>query len=101
MPEIIIRPNGKQYRPRKGLRQLGFSDYDQFTDYVVVLGTHDIEKARAFASPYRCAHLVEPRLVWVKKTIRDGEPYIDTSATTDGAAAVQFREADDPEETNA
>ena len=95
--ETIIRPNGKPYTPRKGLRQWGFSDEDSWSDFVVVVGTHDIEKARAFGSPYRCAYLVDPTLVWVKKVMRKGEKYIATDAFVDGSAGVMFTESDDPE----
>ena len=95
--ETIVRPNGRVYTPRKGLRQIGFEDENSWTSYVAVLGTHDIEKARAFGSGYWSPYLVEPRLCWVKSVMRNGQQYIATDAYVHGAAAVVFIESDDPD----
>lgn len=95
MPEVVTRPNGKLYRPRKGLRQIGYWDDTYGESRVVVLGTHDIEKARAFATPYECEYLVEGRKCWAKSVMRNGERFIATDATERGAAAVDFRESDE------
>lgn len=96
MSETIIRPNGKPYTPRKGLRQIRFYDEEENRHYVVVLGTHDIEKARAFAHPYECAHLVKPYTGWGRWTMRRGEKWWDFDSVR-GAAGVVFEESDDPE----
>jgi hypothetical protein len=94
--ETIIRPNGKPYTPRKGLRQIGFDHEDGHTSYVVVLGTHDIEKAREFGRPYQCAYLVKPYKGWGRWTIRNGEEWWEFDDVR-GAAGVVFEEADDPD----
>lgn len=96
MTETLIRPNGKKYTPRKGLRQVGFVN-DQDEHFVAIMRTHDIERAREFASPYVCRYLIQPRLVWVKQVMRNGEPYFATDAYETGAASVLFLESDDPE----
>jgi hypothetical protein len=95
----VERPNGKVYKPRKGLRMIGFDDYIDGDAYVAILGTHDIAAARA-AFPgggFQSPHLVEARLGWVRETIRNGERFWDCDDTVRGAAAVIFRESDDPE----
>ena len=96
--ETVTRPNGKVYRPRKGLRQIGFSDEDYGISFVAVLGTHDIEKAREFGHGFESPHLINAKQCWVKTVMRNGEKYIATDATEHGAAAVLFTEADDPDE---
>lgn len=99
MATLVMRPNGKIYRPRKGLRMIAFDDYDGDA-HVAILGTHDIEAALA-AFPdggFWCPYLVEPQLGWVRQTFRYGEPFIDCDDTVGGAAAVIFRESDGPEE---
>ena len=93
----IIRPNGKTYRPRKGPRQIGFTDESGFNAYVAILGTHDIDAAKKIAYPFQCLYLTDPQLRWVKTVMRNGERYIATDADEHGAAAVVFRESDDPE----
>lgn len=45
----IIRPNGKPYRPRAGLRAYGWDDDDRGESGVMVLGTNDTDAAREFA----------------------------------------------------
>jgi hypothetical protein len=47
--DAIIRPNGKPYRPRKPPRVVEFEDY-QGSAGVAVLGTHDVDVARAAAA---------------------------------------------------
>lgn len=95
MTETMLRPNGKPYTPRKGLRQIGFYDENENRDYVVVLGTHDIDKAREFGRPYRCAYLGEAWRGWGRWTIRNGEQWWDFDPVR-GAAGVVFIESDDP-----
>jgi hypothetical protein len=43
--EVIERPNGKAYRPRKVIAHLVGEDYEG----VIVLGTHDIARAQVLA----------------------------------------------------
>jgi hypothetical protein len=92
----ITRPNGKVYRPRKGLRQVGWWNDDTYATYVAVLGTHDIDKAREFARPYGSPHLVEPEQTWVRKMIQNGDEMVFVYDDRRGAACVVFRESDDP-----
>lgn len=94
-PEVMIRPNGKAYSPKKGLRQVGYDGPDD-EHYVVVMRTWDEDKARAFATPYQMTHLVEPTYVWAKEVRRNGERYIATDADSYGVASIRFRESDDP-----
>lgn len=48
--ETLTRPNGKPYRPRKPPRAEVFYDWDGYSG-VVVIGTHDPEKAADMARP--------------------------------------------------
>ena len=48
MTEAITRPNGKPYRPRK-VTGHAVADEDDMVVAVVVLGTHDVERARPLA----------------------------------------------------
>lgn len=45
---VIMRPNGKPYRPRK-VTGHAVADEDDFVIAVIVLGTHDAERARPLA----------------------------------------------------
>lgn len=97
--DIVVRPNGKVYRPRKGLRQRGYVVDDfhaSWTPFVAVFGTHDIEKATEYARPFMYAGLKPGKPGWLRDTIRDGEPFFDHDPVR-GAACVIFEETDDPE----
>ena len=48
MTEAITRPNGKPYRPRK-VTGHAVADEDDMVVAVVVLGTHDVERAGPLA----------------------------------------------------
>lgn len=48
--DTLIRPNGKTYRPRREPEAQTFWTYDVMTA-VVVVGTHDLEKAAELARP--------------------------------------------------
>jgi hypothetical protein len=95
----IQRPNGKTYRPRT-LRVVGWDCYYTQPEswQVAVLGTHDVDVARALArNGYHCPYLVNPETGWVRLGMDRGEP---TWVHDDvrGAAAVIFDESDDPPE---
>lgn len=98
----VIRPNGKPYRPRK-LVAYAWEDYDNCRSGVVVLGTHDPERARELASSsarywYGTAYIVEPARVWWHDGIEHGERRWQHDAVR-GRAGVCFTASDDPEET--
>ncbi len=92
--ETIIRPNGKPYRPRKGMKLAGFKD-DNDGSWVLVLRTHDVDKARRYAESRGMRHLDFVRRCWAKKVMRYGAPYWATDADYNGAAAVLFEEVDE------
>ncbi|MGV8973696.1 MAG: hypothetical protein ACOH10_15355 [Rhodoglobus sp.] len=48
MPEMTLRPNGKVYRPRKGLQASVCSSMDE-GEGIIVRGTLDVDKAREIA----------------------------------------------------
>jgi len=98
--DTVVRPNGMTYRPRKpALDQWEFADDSSggIDYYAVVVGTHDIDKASQYATPQHCDHLINPVPVWVKRVMRDREPYIATDAVEHGAPGVRFLESDDPD----
>lgn len=98
---VIMRPNGKPYRPR-WLRVAGWDiDWSVYNDtnwQVAVIGTHDVAVAREWAPQgYHCPHLVRPTLDWVRLGMCHGEPaWLHDEAR--GAACVIFDESDDPPE---
>lgn len=97
MSEVIVRPNGKPYRPRS-IRVVGW-DVDWRDDtlwQVAVLGTHDIAVARQYAAfGYHCPFLINPEAGWVRLGMYRGEPtWIHDDVR--GAACVIFDESDDP-----
>ncbi len=90
---VVTRPNGKVYRARKAIIQVGFTDWDEDA-WVAILRTHDIAAATAIATPYQLSYLATPELGWLRKTIRDGEPWYEYDAVS-GVPCVLFREVDD------
>lgn len=65
-PPTAVRPNGKPYRRRAPLRLEQFATYDDGTG-VLVVGTHDIEAARALAAGWLAEYDLtdaEPQLAW-------------------------------------
>ena len=48
-PEVLTRPNGKTYRPRGPLRIEEYVDHEERT-CVVIVGTHDLERATGLAA---------------------------------------------------
>jgi hypothetical protein len=85
MTEQIIRPNGKPYRPRK-VTGHAVADEDDMVTAVLVLGTHDIERARPFAE--ECVRL------WVDSSYTAAGPV--TGWWRDGFHMGQRCWADDP-----
>lgn len=98
-PPPITRPNGKLYRPRT-IRVVGWDwEWGDVPWQVAVLGTHNIALARSHAPRgFHCPRLVRPQLSWMRKGMRDGEPFWVVDDVR-GAACVVFNESDDPEET--
>ncbi|HEV2779093.1 MAG TPA: hypothetical protein VGX25_06780 [Actinophytocola sp.] len=103
--EPITRPNGKVYRPRKvdvyPVDGDGWSEWDQ--PGVVVLGTHDIERARPLALRavdffHGVQYAVKPRTGWWRLGYQAGElRWIHDDVH--GRAGVMFDGSDDPEES--
>ena len=100
--DVITRPNGKPYRPRKVIAY-GVYDPDECPESVVVLGTHDVVRAQALATTFVKHDLLDssyapagPCTVWW----RDGMEYgrrVWLNDAEHGRAGVWFRElVEDP-----
>jgi hypothetical protein len=80
MAETLTRPNGKPYRRRAPVRIEQFETYDDGTG-VVVVGTHDIERARKAAAPeldeYDLTD-VEPQASWWRLIPTHGQQFDNT-----------------------
>jgi hypothetical protein len=59
--EVIERPNGKAYRPRKVIAYIVADEYEEVCG-VLVLGTHDIARAQVLADSL-VAYYVDSREV--------------------------------------
>lgn len=103
--EVITRPNGKPYRARsircRGWENDGYDNADSCG--VVVLGTHDVERAERFAENccqgWYSLHAAKPEVGWFRLSYSYGElRWIDDP--TRGAAGVMFTavERDETEE---
>ena len=98
MPEVITRPNGKPYRPRKVSCHAVADEWDDVVA-VLVLGTHDAEAARPLAED--CVRLwagsdctaVRPSTGWWREAIRDGQRWW-TDDEARGRAGVRFEVAE-------
>lgn len=81
--KTLVRPNGKAYRPRKGVRVVGWdSRISGFNDDygVLVLGTHDLDRARhaAFLTRYNeeDQYPVNPTVGWWRNSFGyGGDPW--------------------------
>lgn len=77
MAEVIMRPDGKPYRPRKVVAW-PVADADEMTSGVMVLGTHDIERARKLADECAAAWAgggcvaIEPETGWFREGYESG-----------------------------
>lgn len=97
-PEPVTRPNGKLYRP---LKINGHAVTDEYDDViaVLVLGTHDIEKARPLAE--HCVRqwvdssytAVDPHTGWWRDGFQYGQRWwVDDEIR--GRAGVRFEVAE-------
>lgn len=98
---VIIRPNGKPYRPRSVKAHSWDNEEDQGPGAdcgVVVLGTHDVVRAQPLAERacdawFGVKHAITPEIGWFRRAyhgwMRD---------TKRGAAGVMFTASDDPKE---
>lgn len=103
--EVLIRPNGKPYRSRKGLRAGAWEDVWGDTGCgVFVLGTLDPDEAQEYASRMcGCWHgmpvAVKPVPGWYRLAMRSG----DTEWVVDevrGAPGVMFTAANEGEDVD-
>lgn len=105
--EVILRPSGKPYRPRRVRVHPWEDEYTlkiEETAGALVLGTHDVEAARALAAQACAYHFgteyaVKPRLGWWRAGYagQTGElSWVHDEQT--GAAGVMFTASHDPEE---
>ena len=102
----LVRPNGRIYRPRKVVGYAWENPDDLSSDFisgVIVLGTHDVERARTLACSlgrywFGLDHAIRPHVGW----FRDGFEYgvrcwVDDPVT--GRAGVMFTASEYPDET--
>ena len=74
----IERPSGKVYRPRKVIAH-AVADEDGLTSGVMVLGTHDIERAQKLADECAAAWVesgyvaISPECGWFREGFEAGE----------------------------
>lgn len=99
MTELLTRPNGKPYCPRSVRVHRWEDDADTgYTCGVIVLGTHDLERAQRLAERacqhWYGMHAFTPHPGWYRLGIRRGEPtwIVDTVR---GAAGVHFTASED------
>jgi hypothetical protein len=92
----VIRPDGRVYRPRKVIAY-PVADADEMTSGVMVLGTHDIERARMLADQCAAAWAdggyvaTEPETGWFREGYEAGRPMWLRNERK-GRAGVFFRE---------
>lgn len=96
LPQLVpvVRPNGKVYRPRRPPRAVRCDLDDPRSDLseiVIVVGTHDVDRARALA--LRLAGDVSARPLWGEQwyrvAIRNGDRvYVQDEVS--GAPALDF-----------
>lgn len=95
----IMRPNGKVYRPRK----IRTESWDNEEDTgVIVLGTHDVERAHLLAVEgcryfFGCQYAINPDVDWFRQGYQYGDPMWFRDDVR-GSAGVMFTASDDPEE---
>jgi len=95
-PYEIVRPNGKVYRPRKGLRVAVYDNRDTggIGHGIMVLGTHDIAAAVDVATrnpgDYECEISAEYAVVgWTRDGYQNNQRWW-TEDPVRGAASVTF-----------
>jgi hypothetical protein len=100
----IVRPNGKTYQPRKVIAHRWENDDDWYEGCgVVVLGTHDIDRAHKLATEcceywFSMPHANNPEVGWFRlgyAGVSTGDP---TWLHDDvrGRAGVMFTASEDP-----
>lgn len=89
--EPVTRPNGKVYHPRV-LRTEILYDEDAIECQILVLGTHDIDRAQVLAEQVRLSDWFcteNPCTGWWRQTVRNYDRYWEYDETR-GAAGVSF-----------
>lgn len=107
LPEVVVRPNGKAYKARS-VRAHGWEN-DELSMAgncgVVVLGTHDLVRARRWADqlvPYWYDHefvALQPEVGWFRLGYMYGKPWWVRDPVR-GAAGVMFTANYPDEETS-
>lgn len=98
----ITRPDGRVYRPKKVVAHAwGEYGYD-LERGAVVLGTHDVERARALAASacaswYGLEHAVRPEVDWFRDGYENGRRAWVRDEVR-GRAGVWFVASDEPDE---
>lgn len=94
--DTVTRPDGRVYKSRKVIAHVLY-DEDEVPCMVLVLGTHDIERARLPADSlaiFEGFEVGNPYTGWWRESIRDHRPrWVDDDVR--GRAGVMFREIAD------
>lgn len=94
--EVITRPNGRLYRPRKVVA-CAVVDEDEIFSGVVVLGTHDLARAQLLADEYAAWQLGKgatagsPLTGWYREGFESGQ-FRWIADEERGRAGIWFRE---------
>lgn len=99
----IVRPNGKLYRPRKVMcyAWAGDEPVEWWARGVIILGTHDLDRAREFAERmcaywYGLEHAIRPVVGWWRDSYSgDGPAWVDDPVR--GRAGISFTASEEPE----
>lgn len=74
---MIMRPNGRLYRPRKIVAEIYTDYHNEEFGGVIVFGTHDIERARPLAEPIIHSEVgpvdITEHLDWIHDGMSGGE----------------------------
>jgi hypothetical protein len=101
---VILRPNGKPYRPRKIVAHPWNDDHSAtgFDCGVYVLGTHDIEQAQTLAAEavshwFGCQYAIHPTVGWYRLGYCASAGELTWMFDLErGRAGVRFTATDDP-----
>lgn len=97
MAETILRPNGKSYRPRKVVAHAW--ENDDWPVGVVIIGTHDLERAGKFAEEmcqyWYGLHATKPSVDWFRDGFESGKR-VWVRDPNHGRAGVMFTASDEP-----
>jgi hypothetical protein len=75
----VTRPNGRIYRPRKPPRGLPVVNYRDDVEWIYIIGTHDVERARSLAEQiatrdgYELDSTRAPERSWQRLAMRNGD----------------------------